>query len=59
MLLPISTVNHQLQGLTSVKLLLEPMFENRKPQRLRSQLGQHQEPLQIATATFKQNRLGE
>lgn len=59
MVFPLGAVNHQIHPLPSMKLLLEPVFENGKPQGFDIQLGQLQKSLEVATATFKLNRLSK
>lgn len=59
MVLPVCAVNDESQGLSSVEVKCEPMFENREPEGLWGELGQNQEALQVAAAAFKEDRLGK
>ena len=59
MMVPLRSVNHQIKSLTLMVMLLEPIFENGKPQRLDVELRQLQKPLQVSTTTVKLNRLSK
>ena len=59
MVLPLRPVYRNRQPLSPMKVLLEPILENWKPQSFDVQLRQEQEPLQVATTALKLNRLGK